>query len=104
MISEILSARRKSLGLSIDELVTLSGVPKGTLTKVLTGVTPDPALRTVSAIATALGLTLDELTSGALSSFSPEAMRIALTYDSLNDVGKDMLNQAAAFASIHFQK
>lgn len=61
MLHKILSDRRRSIGMSIDQLVEKSGVPKGTLTKVLTGVSPNPSLETVKAIAYALGLSLNDL-------------------------------------------
>lgn len=61
MLHEILTERRRSIGMSIDELVEKSCVPKGTVTKVLTGVSTNPALETVKAIAYALGLTLNDL-------------------------------------------
>lgn len=61
MLHKILTERRKSIGLSIDQLVEKSGIPKSTLTKVLTGVSPNPSLETVKAIAYALGLSLNDL-------------------------------------------
>ena len=63
MLHKILTERRKNIGMSIDQLVEKSGIPKGTLTKVLTGVSPNPSLETVKAIAYALGLTLNDLES-----------------------------------------
>ena len=104
MLPEILTERRKALGISIDQLVELSGVPKGTLTKVLTGVSPNPALETVKSIAYALNLTLDDLSSNPVKSVSSDAMRIAIIYDSLTDAGKELLAQSSAFASKHFTK
>ena len=51
---------RKEKGLGIDELAELSGVPKGTLAKISAGLTLNPTLETVRAIAYALGRTLDD--------------------------------------------
>lgn len=60
-LADVLSTRRKELGMTIDELVLRSGIPKGTLNKILTGVTRDPQLETVKTISHALGLTLDDI-------------------------------------------
>lgn len=42
------------------ELAEKSGVPLGTLNKILSGATKDPKLETLKAIARVLGLTLDD--------------------------------------------
>lgn len=105
MLSKILSNRRRSLGMSIDQLVEASGIPKGTVTKVLTGVSQNPALETVKAIAYALGLTLDDLTEPELhnaSKLSPSALKLAMLYDSLNDTGKALLDTVAVFSEKNF--
>ena len=60
-LADVLSTRRKELGMTIDDLVLKSGIPKGTLNKILTGVTRDPQLETVKTISHALGLTLDDI-------------------------------------------
>lgn len=51
---------RKQKGISIDDLVVLSGVPKGTLSKISAGITKNPSLETMSAIAKALDCTIDD--------------------------------------------
>ena len=51
---------KKKMGLTNEELSTLSGVPKGTVDKILSGVTKDPKLETLKAIARVLGCTLDD--------------------------------------------
>lgn len=55
---EILTAKRKELGMSIGELSEKSNVPKGTLSNILSGNTANPKLENVKAIANALGLSL----------------------------------------------
>ena len=52
---------RKERGMSIDDLCALSGVPKGTLSKITAGITTSPTLDTVKAIAKALNCHLDDL-------------------------------------------
>ena len=52
--------RRRS-GLSLDELSEKSGVPKGTLAKITSGVTKAPALETIRSLVYAMGYTLNDL-------------------------------------------
>lgn len=51
---------KKKLGLTSAELAKRAGIPKTTLDKILSGVTKDPKLETLKAIARVLGLTLDD--------------------------------------------
>ena len=104
MLHKVLTDRRRAIGMSIDELVEKSGVPKGTLTKVLTGVSSNPALETVKAIAYAMGMSLNELDNYESKEISDAAMRLALIYDSLNEAGKELIDQTAAFAEKNFKK
>lgn len=57
---ERINAIRKAKGLSLDELSKKSGVPKGTLSKITAGITKNPNLDTVQAIARALDCKLDD--------------------------------------------
>ncbi|RGY95389.1 helix-turn-helix transcriptional regulator [Clostridium sp. AM58-1XD] len=57
---DIIAQKKKELGLTNEELARLSGVPKGTIDKILSGVTKDPKLETLKAIAKVLGLSLDD--------------------------------------------
>lgn len=59
-LGTLISQKRKQAGLTIDELSIRSGVPKGTLNKILNGITRDPQLETVKALARALGCTLED--------------------------------------------
>lgn len=60
-LHEILTQKRIELGLSLDEIVKRSGVPKGTVAKIMSGNTPNPQIESLKAIAYALDLTLDDL-------------------------------------------
>ena len=51
---------KRRLGMTTAELAEKSGVPKGTLDKILSGVTKDPKRETLKAIARVLGCTLDD--------------------------------------------
>lgn len=53
-LGTIISQKRKQAGLTIDELAERSGVPKGTLNKIINGYTRDPQIETVKSIARAL--------------------------------------------------
>lgn len=89
MISNKLTARRKQIGMSLDALVEASGVPKGTLTKILTGVTPNPSLENAKAIAYALGMTLQDLDDDSETENMSADMRTWATMIArLDDYGK----------------
>ena len=55
---ELITKFRKESGLTIDELSEKSGVPKGTINKIIGGVTKAPTLPNIKAIARAMGKTL----------------------------------------------
>ena len=57
---EIIEEYKRKLGMTTAELAEKSGVPKGTLDKILSGVTKDPKLETLKAIARVLGCSLDD--------------------------------------------
>ena len=57
-IGDLIAMYRKQAGLTIDELSDKSGVPKGTLNKIIGGITKAPTLDNMKAIARALGKTL----------------------------------------------
>ena len=59
-LGAIIARKRKQANMTIDELALRSGVPKGTLNKIINGVTKDPQLETVKSIARALNCTLDD--------------------------------------------
>lgn len=60
-IYEILTARRKEKGMSLDALVEASGVPKGTVAKIMSGHSRNPGIEALKAITYALDLTLEDL-------------------------------------------
>lgn len=57
---EKINELRKERGLTSEQLSKLSGVPKGTLDKILTGITKDPKLETLKSIARVLDCRLDD--------------------------------------------
>lgn len=58
---EYIKEIKKQRGFTNEELSKLSGVPIGTLNKILSGHTPDPQFETVKAICKALGISLAAL-------------------------------------------
>ena len=63
-LGEMVSRYRKDAGMTIDELSAASGVPKGTLNKIIAGTTKSPTLDTVRALAEALGKKLEDFDDG----------------------------------------
>ncbi|PPK77574.1 DNA-binding XRE family transcriptional regulator [Lacrimispora xylanisolvens] len=57
---ERINEYKKKLGMTTEDLSEKSGVPIGTLNKILSGATKDPKLETLKAIARVLGLSLDD--------------------------------------------
>lgn len=89
---ELVSAYRKREGLTIDELVEKSGVPKGTLNKITNGVTKSPSIETVKAIARALNCTLEDFyESEKLSIESEEEIELIKRYRAIGDHGKKLV-------------
>lgn len=64
---------KKLLGITTEELSRRSGVPIGTLNKILSGATKDPKLETLKAIARVLGLTLNDFDDTAEASGNVKA-------------------------------
>lgn len=95
-----LAARRKELGMKFDTLSKLSGVPETTLKKVLTGVTTNPKMTTVKAIAGALEMTLSELDDRMQEDkgLSFEEMQLVERYRTLDDAGKSLVEHVLAYA------
>ena len=55
----------KARGMGNKELAEISGVPLGTLNKILYGITKDPSINTMQQIADALSCTLDDFSDFA---------------------------------------
>lgn len=58
---EAFNRLRKESGMSLDELSEKSGVPKGTLSKITSGITKSPSLETMRMLVYAMGYTLSDL-------------------------------------------
>lgn len=93
-LGELISKYRKEMNMTIDDLAEKSGVPKGTINKIIGGVTKAPTLENVRAIAYALGKTLDDFddtprpVKTAPPELSDEAKKIARDYEGLDRHGR----------------
>lgn len=91
---EILTARRNALGMSLSELSKISGVPKGSVDKIMSGASRNPGITPLMAITHALGLTLDDLDAkepakiGELTDREKEFLRL---YASLTPQNRGLL-------------
>lgn len=97
-LGEAIVYYRKQRGMTIEELVAKSGVPKGTLNKITNGITGSPKFETIKAIADALGVSLQELDeaqsqhqTGQLS-LSPSEQSLIKKYRALDEHGKKMID------------
>lgn len=82
---------KKKLGLTTEELSKQSGVPIGTLNKILSGATKDPKLETLKSIARVLGLTLND--------FDDDTPITIAAHFNGSDFTEEQLNRIKAFAA-----
>ena len=92
-LGEMIARYRKDAGMTIDELSESSGVPKGTLNKIIAGTTKAPTLDTMKAIAKALGKRLADFDDGIQivktnNGLSAGALNLAKDYETLDAHGK----------------
>ena len=91
-LGAIISVKRKQAGLTIDELAAKSGVPKGTLNKIINGYTRDPQIETVKSIARALNCTLEDFDdSPRVRTLSQEEYLLIQQYRLLDSIGQEIV-------------
>ena len=91
-LGAIISEKRKQAGLTIDELAATSGVPKGTLNKIINGYTRDPQIETVKSIARALNCTLEDFDdSPRVRTLSQEEYLLIQQYRLLDSIGQEIV-------------
>ena len=83
---------KKKTGINTKELAELSGVPLGTLNKLLSGQTDKPKLDTLEKIAAALGTTVQYLSDGETDA---EAAAIAGKFARLDKKGREAVLKTA---------
>lgn len=79
-----------------DRLSEMTGIPLGTLSKILAGISDSPKLVNIVAIADALGCTLDYLISGNPENtnnytLSAQEIRLVESYRRLDDHGRELI-------------
>ena len=95
-IGEKLGEYRRLAGMTIEELANRSGVPKGTLNKILSGETKSPTLGVMSAVARALGRTLNDFDEAdGRQEMSQQARALALDFDALDGHGRRAVRAVA---------
>ncbi len=85
---------RKESEMSLDEISAKSGIPKGTLAKITSGITKAPPLETMRKLVYSMGYTLDDLDRGLERSdhFSKEEKAHIKKYRALDPYGKDTVD------------
>ena len=83
----------KQKGITQDELVKLSGIPKSTLSKILAGISNNPTLDNMKSIAKALSCSLDDFGDEITvsSEYNIEEQKIMQKYRLLNSEGQERL-------------
>ena len=82
----------KQAGLTIDDLAERSGVPKGTLNKIINGYTRDPQIETVKSIARALDCTLEDFDdSPRVRTLSTDEYDLIQQYRLLDSAGQEVV-------------
>lgn len=91
-LGAIISQKRKQAGLTIDDLAERSGVPKGTLNKIINGYTRDPQIETVKSIARALDCTLEDFDdSPRVRTLSTDEYDLIQQYRLLDSAGQEVV-------------
>ena len=92
--NEYINRRRKELGMTVDELVERSGLPKGTVSKITAGINANPKLTTIEAICRALMISVDDAMglAPAASIFSLGEIEHINKYRSLDKHGKTVMD------------
>lgn len=93
-VGELISLYRRQCGMTIDELAEKSGVAKGTLNKIMGGITKAPTLDNMKAIARALGKRLADFDDEPelVDMFSPSEQIHIKKYRLLDNYGKEAVD------------
>lgn len=96
-LSYLLVKFRKEAGLTIDELARKSGVPKGTINKIIAGTTRAPQVATLSSLAQAMGKTLADFDmsrapAGGVEGLTEGEMRHLTKYRALDARGREAVD------------
>lgn len=90
--------KKKFLEMTNDDLSEKTGIPKGTLNKILAGTSDDPKLSTLAAFAKVLDVSVDYIIFGEADSLhlSKSEKDLILNYRALDDKAKDIVSTIAS--------
>lgn len=91
MLSRLKEAKSRSK-LRIEDISRISNVPIGTLSKIFAGITLDPKLSNMEAIASALDVSIDYLIYGPTETFKDEEIQHIKKYRQLDADGKERID------------
>lgn len=90
---EIINKLKKEKGLTNETLADLSGVPKSTVAKIASGITKNPSLDALQAIAKVLGCSLDDFGDNKRdNALTPEELSLVQKYRRLDNDGQYMVD------------
>ena len=92
-IKEIIKRNKEKLKIRTEELSNLSGVPKGTLNKLLRGETEDPRLSTLKGLAKVFNCSLGEFDENEQLKITQEELKLIENYRKLSAEGKEYINK-----------
>ncbi|MCL2563574.1 MAG: helix-turn-helix domain-containing protein [Oscillospiraceae bacterium] len=85
---DVIKRMKKEKGLTNEDLALISGVPVGTINKITAGITKDPKLETMRALANALGCSLDDFSDPPLQDAKKERPGSDVEQDALEVYNK----------------
>jgi len=91
-LKDQLRLQRKKAGMSIEQLASASGVPLSTLKKISAGITKDPQVETLRAIADALGCTLNDFV-GTVEGLTIDQSTTVLNHDAAQELLRIILTE-----------
>ena len=94
-----LQQAKTSSKLRTEDISSISGIPVGTLSKIFAGITKDPKIGTLIAIAEALNVSVDYLIYGKISRYdiTPNEIEIIQKYRQLDADGKQRIENQLNF-------
>lgn len=98
-LNNVIKKRLSELNMKNKELSDASGVPLRTINNILAGITDNPGIETVRAIAHAIGFTLDDIAEEVSSDvfcFTASERQLLSDFKSLSAEGQELLLQRAA--------
>lgn len=90
----IINIKKQELGITNQMLANESGVTQSTIDKITAGINQNPKLDTLQAIAKVIGCTLDDFSDAKAIKPGEAALMFAERYERLNDIGKQLINDA----------